>query len=141
MNLRKESAKQGAILAAWRDLHTSTRLGVIQSKAEYNSMTSLLNELVDIVGDDEDHPLAGLLEIVGVLIRQYEDDNVRLPATSPREALKFLMEQHALRQSDLRDEIGSQGVVSEILGGKREINARQAKALGARFNISPSVFL
>lgn len=104
-------------------------------------MTSLLNELVDIVGDDEDHPLAGLLEIVGVLIRQYEDDNVRLPATSPREALKFLMEQHALRQSDLRDEIGSQGVVSEILGGKREINARQAKALGARFNISPSVFL
>jgi len=57
------------------------------------------------------------------------------------EVLKFLMEQHGLKQSDLRKEIGTQGVVSEILSGNRQINARQAKALAKRFGVSPAVFL
>ena len=52
-----------------------------------------------------------------------------------------LMEQHDLKQSDFRKEIGTQGVVSEILSGSRKINARQAKALAKRFGVSPVVFL
>jgi HTH-type transcriptional regulator/antitoxin HigA len=51
------------------------------------------------------------------------------------------MKENGLRQADLASEIGSQGVVSEILNGKRVINARQAKALAARFGVSPAVFL
>jgi HTH-type transcriptional regulator/antitoxin HigA len=51
------------------------------------------------------------------------------------------MEQHGLKQADLRKEIGTQGVVSEILSGNRQINARQAKALAKRFGVSPAVFL
>jgi HTH-type transcriptional regulator/antitoxin HigA len=50
------------------------------------------------------------------------------------------MDEHALTQSDL-PEVGSQGVVSEILSGKRSMNVRQAKALAARFNVSPAVFI
>ncbi len=50
------------------------------------------------------------------------------------------MAQHDLGQADLK-EVGSQGVVSEILGGKREIDARQAKALAGRFGVSPASFL
>jgi len=50
------------------------------------------------------------------------------------------MDEHGLKQKDL-SEIGSQGVVSELLSGKREINARQAKLLGQRFHVSPAVFL
>jgi HTH-type transcriptional regulator/antitoxin HigA len=38
-------------------------------------------------------------------------------------------------------EIGSQGVVSEILGGKRELNARQMRALSGRFGVGPAAFL
>ena len=51
------------------------------------------------------------------------------------------MEQQSLKQTDLSGEIGGQSVVSDILNGKREINARQAKALGARFGVSAAAFL
>jgi HTH-type transcriptional regulator/antitoxin HigA len=50
------------------------------------------------------------------------------------------MEEHTLKQSDL-SEIGSQGVVSEILNGKRELNLRQVKLLSQRFSVSPNVFI
>ena len=56
------------------------------------------------------------------------------------QALKFLMEQHGLRQSDLT-ELGSQGVVSEILTAKRELNLRQVRALAARFGVSVATFV
>ncbi|MEK7734183.1 MAG: transcriptional regulator, partial [Pseudomonadota bacterium] len=54
--------------------------------------------------------------------------------------LKFLMQQHDLLQTDL-PEIGSQGVVSEVLAGKRELNARQIKRLAMRFGVSPAVLV
>ena len=143
MNVRNDGSQRefGSIVAAWRQLRSRTRIGVIQSKSEYENMVDLLNKLVDKIGDDEGHELAGLLDVVGALIKQYEDDNVSLPSLSPRARLKFLMEQNYLRQSDLREELGSQGVVSEVLSGKREINARQARALAQKFGVSPSVFL
>lgn len=50
------------------------------------------------------------------------------------------MEEHELTQSDL-PEIGSQGVVSEVLNGKRELNLRQVRALANRFHVSPAVFV
>ena len=46
-----------------------------------------------------------------------------------------------LQQKDLATELGSQSVVSEVLSGKRAINARQAKALGVRFAVSSGAFL
>ena len=54
--------------------------------------------------------------------------------------LKYLMEQHGLKQTDL-SEIGSQGVVSEILTGKRELNIRQVRALSKRFGVSAATFV
>ena len=51
------------------------------------------------------------------------------------------MEQRDLRQSDLANIFGSQSNVSEVLRGKREINARQARTLGKRFGVSPAVFI
>jgi HTH-type transcriptional regulator/antitoxin HigA len=50
------------------------------------------------------------------------------------------MEEHGLKQSDL-PEIGSQGVVSEIPSGKRQLNVRQLKLLSERFKVSPAVFV
>jgi HTH-type transcriptional regulator/antitoxin HigA len=52
----------------------------------------------------------------------------------------FLMQQHQLTQSEL-PEIGTQGVVSEILSGKRELNLRQIKVLAERFNVPISAFV
>jgi len=128
------------IAAAWSQLRDQTCITVIRSDAEYNRMSRLLDMLVDEVGDDESHALASLAELVGNLVEQYEASEVSLPDLPPLEVLRFLMTQHNLGQADLK-ELGSQGVVSEILSGKREINARQAKALAGRFGVSPASFL
>lgn len=48
------------------------------------------------------------------------------------------MDEHGLTQSDLT-EVGSQGVVSDIVRGQRELNVRQIRALSERFGVSPAV--
>ena len=66
--------------------------------------------------NDEEHDPADLLDIVSTLVGQYEDSNhPELPPVEPREVLRFLMEQHGLKQTDLTKELGGQSVVSDNL--------------------------
>lgn len=109
-------------------------------KRDYDAAVVRLNQLLDEVGDQADHPLYGLLDTLGTIVRAYEEEHVAMPAVSGVDALRYLMAEHALTQSDLT-EIGSQGVVSELLAGKRKLNLRQVQALAARFNVSPAVFM
>jgi HTH-type transcriptional regulator / antitoxin HigA len=51
------------------------------------------------------------------------------------------MEQRDIKQSDLVGVIGSKGIVSEVVNGKREISKAQAKALGHFFQVDPGVFI
>ena len=52
-------------------------LYVPHTDAEYERLVTVLDELIDQVGEDEDHPLASLMEIIGVLVERYEDEHVR----------------------------------------------------------------
>lgn len=117
------------------------KLTTIRSERHYKAMTEFMNELLDNIGDRESQPLAGLLDVVTMFVRDYEERHVEIPEASPADVLRFLMEQHQLRQVDLADPFGSQSNVSEVLNGKREINARQARALGKRFGVSPAAFI
>ena len=113
----------------------------LRNERDYKAAVRAMDELLDAGGADEAHPLADLVALVGEFVDEYEKRKNRvLPEATGVEALRFLMEQHGLRQSDL-PEIGSQGVVSEILSGKRELNARQIRALAERFDVGASVFL
>jgi HTH-type transcriptional regulator/antitoxin HigA len=129
------------VTAAWTVLHKSAGIGVIRSETQYRRMSKLADQIVDEIGSDERHALAPLLELLASLIEQYECENVAFPGAAPGEVLSYLMQEHGLKQVDLREEIGTQGVVSEVLRGKRRINARQAKALAQRFGVSAAVFL
>ncbi|MEA3467067.1 MAG: helix-turn-helix domain-containing protein [Thermodesulfobacteriota bacterium] len=113
---------------------------VPHSEAEYENLVSLLDSLIDEIGEDENNPLSSLMETIGNLINVYEDKNIIHIYGSPIETLRYLMQEHNLKQTDL-PEIGSQGVVSEILKGKRTLNIRQIKELSAKFNVSPLVFI
>jgi HTH-type transcriptional regulator/antitoxin HigA len=113
---------------------------VPHNQKDYNRLVNLLDGVIDEVGENESHPLASLMETLGSLIESYEIKNIPEIEASPSDALKTLMEEHDLKQSDL-PEIGSQGVVSEILSGKRQFNIRQIKLLSNRFNVSPAVFM
>ncbi|MGL1832961.1 helix-turn-helix domain-containing protein [Rhodocyclaceae bacterium SMB388] len=108
-------------------------------RTHYARMTEMLEALLEETRGDETHPAMGLVDIVGDLIEDYEAEHPPLPETTGVQALKFLMEQHGLKQSDLA-EIGSQGVVSEILTGKRELNIRQIRALSERSGVSAAIF-
>lgn len=110
------------------------------SEAEYDQLVELLDELADIVRDDESHPLANVMDVLGVLIETYEDEHVPEPEGDPVAVLRHFIEAYGLRQKDL-PELGSQGVVSEILNGKRDLNMRQIKALSERFKVPASVFI
>lgn len=117
------------------------KLRAIGSERHYKEMVSLMNALIDRVGDRENHVLTGLLDVVSALVSDYEEQNVEIPTASPAAVLQFLMEQKQLRQIDLAEDFGSQSNVSEVLSGKREINARQARSLAARFGVSSAVFI
>ena len=112
----------------------------IQSEKDYDLAVDRLNSLIDEVGTDEHHPLYSLLDTLGTLVHAWEEQHHSMPKSGGRELLQFLMEEHHLTQSDL-PEVRSQGAVSEILVGKRELNVRQIHALSERFGVSPSVFV
>lgn len=115
-------------------------LSPICSASHYERIVDTMNALMDSGAADESHALAPLLAMLGELVGDYEDVHHQiLPATGVQ-VLEFLMAQHALRQSDL-PEVGSQGVVSEVLRGKRILNRRQIQALSERFGVSSAVFI
>ena len=113
---------------------------VVRTATDYDAAVARLNQLLDEVGDDVRHPLYGLLDTLGTVVRAYEEEHVTLPTPTGVETLHYLMTEHGLAQSDL-PEVGSQGVVSEILRGKRKLNMRQVQALAARFIVAPAVFI
>jgi len=128
------------LLPAWERFRSATDITPIRDEAHYSRMGTLLEALLNEVSSNEGHPLMGLVDIVGDLVADYEAQHHSLPEVSGLEALRFLMTQHGLKQGDL-PEIGSQGVVSEILTGKRDLNVRQIRALSARFGVSTATFL
>jgi len=47
-----------------------------RNSAEYERLVEILDQLIDEVGEDENHPLASLMEVIGTLIGKYEDEHV-----------------------------------------------------------------
>ncbi|MDD2712624.1 MAG: transcriptional regulator [Simplicispira sp.] len=128
------------LLPAWEQFRATTDIAPIRDESHYARMTAMLEALLDATQGDESHPGMGLVDIVGDLVQDYEAQHHPLPEATGVQALKFLMAQHGLKQADLT-EIGSQGVVSEILTSKRELNIRQVRALSERFGVSPATFV
>lgn len=112
----------------------------VKSAKDHKRATEVMNQLLDEVGEDETHPLAEVLDYLGNQISIYEAEHVRIPDVAPGEVLRFLMEQHGLSQSDLKD-CAPQSRISEILNGKREISKDLAKALAKRFKVNVGVFV
>jgi HTH-type transcriptional regulator/antitoxin HigA len=118
----------------------SRLVSTIHSEAQYMRTLSFLDNLIDDVSQKKDAAKESLIDTIGTLIKDYEDRNMPEPKGDAVGCLKYLMDEHKLKQKDLK-EIGSQGVVSEILSGKRELNAKQIKLLSKRFSVSPSLFI
>jgi HTH-type transcriptional regulator/antitoxin HigA len=128
------------IMQEYRRLRALVPLGNLRTKKEYERAVEMLDAILDEIGENEKDPMAELADAIGVFVERYENEHVSLPVGKPSDVLKFLMSEHGLRQTDL-PEIGTQGVVSEVLAGKRELNTRQIRKLAKRFGVSAAVFV
>ncbi len=82
------------------------------------------------------------LDLLVTLIEDFEDKAYPMgESVVPSDILRSLMEEHELKQTDMLDVFGSQGVVSQVLNGKREISKAQARRLSERFRLPVDIFI
>jgi HTH-type transcriptional regulator/antitoxin HigA len=129
-----------AIQSSWMAFDAMTHLRPIHDEAGYEQTVALMNSLLDVVGDDEDHPLSSLLELVGDVVSKYEREHYAIERAAPNDSLRFLIEARGLKQEDLAA-IVPQSNLSAILAGKRKISAALAGKLGKFFGVSPALFV
>ncbi len=65
----------------WSSLENT--ISVPHSEKDYKNLVELLDNLIDEVGENESHPLASMMEVVGVLVEDYENKNVKELALKP----------------------------------------------------------
>lgn len=85
--------------------------------------------------------LEDYLDTLSILIENYEQKAYEIRKPTGVETLKFLLEQHNLRQIDLIDIFKTQSILSEVLNGKRSLTLEHIKKLSERFNTTPAVFV
>ena len=82
-----------------------------------------------------------LLDLLITLIEDFEEKAYPMGDNKPADMVRSLMEEHELKQTDMVEIFGSQGVVSQVLNGKREISKAQARKLSERFRLPIDVFI
>jgi HTH-type transcriptional regulator/antitoxin HigA len=111
-----------------------------KNEDDYDTLVQALDELLEITGVDESHPLMSLVDIIGDWIEEWDHKHHPMPEATGAEVLDYMMREHGLTQSDLPG-VGPQSVVSEILSGKRQLNLRQIRWLAERFGVSVETFI
>jgi HTH-type transcriptional regulator/antitoxin HigA len=139
-NEKHRPVRRSSLLDKWLDVVKIVAVDRIRSDDDYDRVTAFMEEVIAEIGRKKNHPLCGLMDILEMRLQEYDDVRSPMDDVTGVDLLRFLMEQHGLRQQDL-PELGSQGVVSEILKGKRELNLRHIEVLSQRFKVPPAVFL
>ncbi|WP_417910050.1 helix-turn-helix domain-containing protein [Candidatus Electronema sp. PJ] len=126
--------------AAWGSLHMLIPFFPIRTPQQYEQATETLTSLLDIVGDNEKHPLYDLTDMLGTLIHAYEEDHFPKPDVFGRDVLRFLLEEHHMTAADL-PEIGDENYLFDVLAGKQLLTTEHVKMLSLRFHVSPATFI
>ena len=111
----------------------------IETEEEYDRLLAVAERLT--LAKNLTPEERALYKLLVTLIEVYETENYPIDKSEPHEILQHILESSGTRQADLVGIIGSSGVVSEVVNGKRAISKAQAKALGDYFKISPSLFI
>ncbi|MFK0572774.1 type II toxin-antitoxin system HigA family antitoxin [Endozoicomonas sp.] len=126
-------------------LEVAPFLEAINHEADYQCALEATEALCNAIGDNPDDSRNLLLDMITRQIERYEYQTDPVLSQWDKQdgtiaLLQTLMRQHDLKQSEL-PEIGSQGVVSEVLNGKRTLNLKQIQKLASRFQISAALFM
>lgn len=116
--------------------------GVIRTEDENRNALDIIDRLMSKDEDDLSPEEDRLLDLLAVLVEDFEKKAYPISDRSdPPLALRELMREHGLKQTDMLDIFGSQGVVSQVLNGKREISKAQARRLATRFRLPVDIFI
>ena len=137
---RKAVPEPQAILQAWMPFKQIIGVTIVHNDADHAQALATIEKLLGEIGENENHPLAEVLDYLADQVKAYEDENFPIPEAAPKEVLRFLMSQHDLKQDDLGD-CAPQSRISDILSGKRTISKEIAKRLAHRFHVRADVFL
>lgn len=115
------------------------KYSIIKNNEQHENYLARLDELMDL----EDHSQHDIdeIELLGLLISNYEETNFPIDLPSPVEAIKFRMDQLGLEDSDLVRYIGQRSKVSEILNGKRALSKQMIKELHEGLGIPLNVLM
>ena len=111
---------------------------VIKTAAQYKKA---VKRTMEIFQAKEGSREADELELLLVLVKDYEDKHIKLPELDPIEAIKMKMEERGLKAKDLEPIIGSKGHVSSILSGRRELTLKTAQKLKYYLHLPADVFM
>ncbi len=111
---------------------------VIHTEEENDRCTAVLETLLNKT--DRTAEEKRLTELLTLLIEDFEEKHYSLPAATPLDILRHLMESNGLRQVDLVNVFGTASVVSEVLKGKRPLSKSHIEKLSQRFHVSPELF-
>jgi HTH-type transcriptional regulator/antitoxin HigA len=126
---------------AYGDLLVEALPGVIRNEKENDRALKMAERLIK-KGRDRSPEESRLLDLLVTLIEAFEEKAYPMGQSSnPQVALRELMRDHDLKQTDMLDIFGSQGVVSQVLNGKREISKAQARRLSERFRLPVDIFI
>jgi HTH-type transcriptional regulator/antitoxin HigA len=131
---RLDATKYGRLL-------TKALPAVITGEAEYERVVSLMNKLAVIPEDQITPEQERLLDLLTLLVETYDEEHYPIPDAAPHEVIQYLMQERGLRNKDLEPALGSRGVTSEVIGGKRKPSKTQIKKLAEFFNVPPAVFI
>ena len=123
----------------YRNLLTEVIPVAIKTEEEYERVLKIAEELT--FKKNRTIEEKALHKLLVILVEAYETENYPIQESTPHEILQHIMESSGTRQIDLVGIIGSNGVVSEIVNGKRGISKAQAKALSEYFKVSSSLFI
>ena len=116
--------------------------GVIRTEAENEKAIEIAGHLMKKGNAKLSPEEVRLLDLLATLIENFEERSYPMGnASDPAVALRELMNEHGLKQTDMLEIFGSQGVVSQVLNGKREISKSQARKLSARFRLPIDIFI
>ena len=110
----------------------------IKSEAECLAVQETIDTLLDsgeLTPETQDY-----INVLGILIREYEEKHISIPDLSGVELLKALMDEFGLKQKDLVLIFKAESIVSAILNGQRKFTVEHIEKLADFFNISPSAF-
>ena len=113
---------------------------MIKTEDEYKAALSALENLLKLDPDSGTEE-ATHLELLSLIVRDYESRHYSFTSPDPVEAIKFRMEQQGLSQRDLVSYIGSRSKVSEILSRKRPLTLSMIRALHESLGIPAEALL